>query len=78
MVVMMLLVIFFVFGLFCSSVMGIKFFIGIIVGFVFYVLNIIFGNMILVFMWILIFIGVFILSLICLIIVWWLLVKKWD
>ena len=54
------------------------FFIGIIAGFVFYVSNITFGNMTLVFTWIPTFIGALIPSLICLTIVWWLLAKKRD
>ena len=44
----------------------------------FYVSNITFGNMTLVFAWIPTFIGALIPSLICLTIVWWLLAKKRD
>lgn len=78
MAVMMLLAISFVFGPLRSSAMGTKLFIGIIAGFVFYVSNITFGNMTLVFSWIPVFIGALIPSLLCLIIVWWLLAKKRD
>ena len=78
MAVMMLLAISFVFGPLRSSAMGTKLFIGIIAGFVFYVSNITFGNMTLVFTWIPTFIGALIPSLICLTIVWWLLAKKRD
>ena len=78
MAVMMLLAISFVFGPLRSSAMGTKLFIGIIAGFVFYVSNITFGNMTLVFAWIPTFIGALIPSLICLTIVWWLLAKKRD
>lgn len=78
MAVMMLLAISFVFGPLRSSAMGTKLFIGIIASFVFYVSNITFGNMTLVFTWIPTFIGALIPSLICLTIVWWLLAKKRD
>ncbi|SUT86737.1 permease [Actinobacillus ureae] len=78
MAVMMLLAISFVFGPLRSSAMGTKLFIGIIAGFVFYVSNIVFGNMTLVFSWIPVAIGALIPSLICLSIVWWLLTKKRD
>lgn len=78
MAVMMLLAISFIFGPLRSSAMGTKLFIGIIAGFVFYVSNIVFGNMTLVFSWLPVAIGALIPSLICLLIVWWLLTKKRD
>ncbi|AKO45054.1 LPS export ABC transporter permease LptG [[Haemophilus] ducreyi] len=78
MAVMMLLAISFIFGPLRSSAMGTKLFIGIIAGFIFYVSNIVFGNMTLVFSWLPIAIGALIPSLICLAIVWWLLTKKRD
>ncbi|QIW15669.1 lipopolysaccharide ABC transporter permease LptG [Pasteurellaceae bacterium RH1A] len=78
MAVMMLLAISFIFGPLRSSTMGAKVVIGIIAGFVFYVANIVFGNMSLIATWLPVSIGTLIPSLLCLIIVWWLLSKKRD
>lgn len=78
MAVMMLLAISFIFGPLRSSTMGAKIVIGIIAGFVFYVANIVFGNLSLVVSWLPVAVGALIPSLICLSIVWWLLNKKRD
>lgn len=78
MAVMMLLAISFIFGPLRSSAMGFKIVIGVIAGFSFYVANIVFGNLTLVFSWIPIYISALIPSLITLMIVWWLLNKKRD
>ena len=78
MAVMMLLAISFIFGPLRSSTMGAKIVIGIVAGFVFYVANIVFGNMSLVVAWLPTFIGALIPSLLCLSVVWWLLNKKRD
>lgn len=78
MVVMMLLAISFIFGPLRSSAMGLKIVIGVIAGFSFYVANIVFGNLTLVVSWLPIAISALIPSIICLIIVWWLLNKKRD
>lgn len=78
MAVMMLLAISFIFGPLRSSTMGAKIVIGIVAGFVFYVANIVFGNMSLVVTWLPTFIGALIPSLLCLSVVWWLLNKKRD
>lgn len=76
--VMMLLAISFIFGPLRSSTMGAKIVIGILAGFVFYVANIVFGNLSLVFSWLPVPVGALIPSLICLSVVWWLLNKKRD
>ena len=78
MAVMMLLAISFIFGPLRSSTMGAKIVIGIVAGFMFYVANIVFGNMSLIATWLPVSIGALIPSLICLSIVWWLLTKKRD
>lgn len=78
MAVMMLLAISFIFGPLRSSTMGAKIVIGILAGFVFYVSDIVFGNLSLVFSWLPVPIGALIPSLICLSVVWWLLNKKRD
>ncbi|MDH2924230.1 lipopolysaccharide export system permease protein [Nicoletella semolina] len=76
MAVMMLLAISFIFGPLRSSTMGAKIVIGILAGFVFYVSNIVFGNLSLVFSWLPVAFGSLLPSLICLSVVWWLLVRK--
>ena len=78
MAVMMLLAISFIFGPLRSSTMGAKIVIGILAGFVFYVSDIVFGNLSLVFSWLPVPVGALIPSLICLSVVWWLLNKKRD
>lgn len=78
MAVMMLLAISFIFGPLRSSTMGAKIVIGIIAGFAFYVSNIVFGNLSLVVSWLPVAIGSLIPSLLCLVVVWWLLSKKRD
>ncbi|MDD2157250.1 LPS export ABC transporter permease LptG [Glaesserella parasuis] len=78
MAVMMLLAISFIFGPLRSSTMGAKIVIGILTGFVFYVANIVFGNLSLVVSWLPVPIGALIPSLLCLSVVWWLLNKKRD
>ncbi len=78
MAVMMLLAISFIFGPLRSSTMGAKIVIGILAGFVFYVSDIVFGNLSLVFSWLPVPVGALIPSLICLSAVWWLLNKKRD
>lgn len=78
MVVMMLLAISFIFGPLRSSTMGAKTVIGIIAGFAFYVANIVFGNLTLVFSWLPVQFSALIPSLITVSIVWWLLSKKRD
>lgn len=78
MAVMMLLAISFIFGPLRSSTMGAKIVIGILAGFVFYVSDIVFGNLSLVFSWLPVPIGALIPSLLCLSVVWWLLNKKRD
>ncbi|MDG6276538.1 LPS export ABC transporter permease LptG [Glaesserella parasuis] len=78
MAVMMLLAISFIFGPLRSSTMGAKILIGILAGFVFYVANIVFGNLSLVVSWLPVPIGALIPSLLCLSVVWWLLNKKRD
>ncbi|KAE9533221.1 lipopolysaccharide ABC transporter permease LptG [Ursidibacter arcticus] len=78
MAVMMLLAISFIFGPLRSSTMGAKIVIGILAGFVFYVANIVFGNLSLVVSWLPVPLGALTPSLICLMIVWWLLGKKRD
>lgn len=78
MAVMMLLAISFIFGPLRSSTMGAKIVIGILAGFVFYVANIVFGNLSLVVSWLPVPIGALIPSLLCLSVVWWLLNKKRD
>ncbi|AUI65228.1 MULTISPECIES: LPS export ABC transporter permease LptG [Glaesserella] len=78
MAVMMLLAISFIFGPLRSSTMGAKIVIGILAGFVFYVANIVFGNLSLVVSWLPVPIGALTPSLLCLIVVWWLLNKKRD
>lgn len=78
MAVMMLLAISFIFGPLRSSTTGAKIVIGIIAGFVFYVTNVVFGNLSLVVSWLPIYIGALIPSLLSLSIVWWLLIKKRD
>ncbi|KMK51527.1 lipopolysaccharide ABC transporter permease [[Actinobacillus] muris] len=78
MAVMMLLAISFIFGPLRSSTMGAKIVIGIIAGFVFYVANIVFGNLSLVVSWLPVAVGALIPSLLCLTIIWWLLTKKRD
>ena len=52
--------------------------IGIVAGFMFYVANIVFGNLSLIATWLPVAIGALIPSLLCLVIVWWLLSKKRD
>ncbi|MDG6297514.1 LPS export ABC transporter permease LptG [Glaesserella parasuis] len=78
MAVMMLLAISFIFGPLRSSTMGAKIVIGILAGFVFYVANIVFGNLSLIVSWLPVPIGALIPSLLCLSVVWWLLNKKRD
>ena len=78
MAVMMLLAISFIFGPLRSSTMGANMLIGIIVGFAFYVSNIVFGNLSLVATWLPVFVGALLPSLLCLTIIWWLLTKKRD
>ncbi len=78
MAVMMLLAISFIFGPLRSSTTGAKIVIGIIAGFVFYVTNVVFGNLSLVVSWLPIYIGALIPSILSLTIVWWLLTKKRD
>ncbi|MDG6408456.1 LPS export ABC transporter permease LptG [Glaesserella parasuis] len=78
MAVMMLLAISFIFGPLRSSTMGTKIVIGILAGFVFYVANIVFGNLSLIVSWLPVPIGALIPSLLCLSVVWWLLNKKRD
>ncbi|QLB20478.1 lipopolysaccharide ABC transporter permease LptG [Vespertiliibacter pulmonis] len=78
MAVMMLLAISFIFGPLRSSTMGAKIVIGILAGFVFYVSNIVFGNLSLVVSWIPVPVGAITPSLLCLLIIWWLLGKKRD
>ncbi|MDP0309676.1 LPS export ABC transporter permease LptG [Glaesserella parasuis] len=78
MAVMMLLAISFIFGPLRSSTMGAKILIGILAGFVFYVANIVFGNLSLIVSWLPVPIGALIPSLLCLSVVWWLLNKKRD
>ena len=78
MAVMMLLAISFIFGPLRSSTMGAKIVIGIIAGFAFYVSNIVFGNLSLVLSWLPVPVGALIPSILCIIIVWWLLSKKRD
>ncbi|WP_373768064.1 LPS export ABC transporter permease LptG [Glaesserella sp.] len=78
MAVMMLLAISFIFGPLRSSTMGAKIVIGILAGFVFYVANIVFGNLSLVVSWLPVPIGALTPSLLCLCAVWWLLNKKRD
>lgn len=78
MAVMMLLAISFIFGPLRSSTMGAKIVIGILAGFVFYVSNIVFGNLSLVVSWIPVPLGAITPSLLCLLIIWWLLGKKRD
>lgn len=78
MAVMMLLAISFIFGPLRSSTMGAKIVIGILAGFVFYVANIVFGNLSLVASWLPVPLGALTPSLLCLMIVWWLLSKKRD
>ncbi|HDL3484076.1 TPA: LptF/LptG family permease, partial [Mannheimia haemolytica] len=78
MAVMMLLAISFIFGPLRSSTMGAKIVIGIVAGFMFYVANIVFGNLSLIATWLPVPVGALIPSLLCLIIVWWLLSKKRD
>lgn len=78
MAVMMLLAISFIFGPLRSSTMGAKIVIGILAGFVFYVSNIVFGNLSLVVSWLPVPLGALTPSLLCLLIVWWLLSKKRD
>ncbi|MDG6472319.1 LPS export ABC transporter permease LptG [Glaesserella parasuis] len=78
MAVMMLLAISFIFGPLRSSTMGAKIVIGILAGFIFYVANIVFGNLSLVVSWLPVPIGALIPSLLCLSVVWWLLNKKRD
>lgn len=76
MAVMMLLAISFIFGPLRSSTMGAKIVIGILAGFVFYVANIVFGNLSLVVPWLPVPLGAITPSLLSLLIVWWLLSKK--
>lgn len=78
MAVMMLLAISFIFGPLRSSTMGAKVVIGIIAGFAFYVANIVFGNLSLVVSWLPVPLGALTPSILCLMIVWWLLSKKRD
>lgn len=78
MVVMMLLAISFIFGPLRSSAMGLKIVIGVIAGFSFYVANIVFGNLTLVVSWLPVAISALIPSIVCILIVWWLLSKKRD
>lgn len=78
MMVMMLLAISFIFGPLRSTTSGAKIIIGIIAGFAFYIANTIFGNISLVIDWLPVAIGAIIPSLICIVIVWWLLAKKRD
>lgn len=78
MAVMMLLAISFIFGPLRSSTMGAKIVIGIVAGFMFYVANIVFGNLSLIATWLPVPVGALIPSLLCLVIVWWLLSKKRD
>ncbi|QGM81331.1 LPS export ABC transporter permease LptG [Otariodibacter oris] len=78
MAMMMLLAISFIFGPLRSSTMGAKIVIGILAGFVFYVSDIVFGNLSLVITWLPIQIATLLPSILCLIIVWWLLNKKRD
>lgn len=78
MAVMMLLAISFIFGPLRSSTMGAKIVIGILAGFVFYVANIVFGNLSLVIPWMPVPLGALSPSLLCILIVWWLLSKKRD
>lgn len=78
MAVMMLVAISFIFGPLRSSTMGAKIVIGILAGFVFYVANIVFGNLSFVVSWLPVPIGALIPSLLCLSVVWWLLNKKRD
>lgn len=78
MAVMMLLAISFIFGPLRSSTMGAKIVIGILAGFVFYVSNIVFGNLSLVVSWIPVPVGAITPSLLCLLVIWWLLGKKRD
>ncbi|MDH2999111.1 lipopolysaccharide ABC transporter permease LptG [Pasteurellaceae bacterium LFhippo2] len=78
MAVMMLLAISFIFGPLRSSTMGAKVVIGILAGFIFYVANIVFGNLSLVISWLPVAIGALIPSVLCVTIVWWLLNKKRD
>lgn len=78
MMVMMLLAISFIFGPLRSSTMGAKIVIGIVAGFVFYVANIVFGNLTLVFSWLPVAFSSLIPSIITLCAVWWLLAKKRD
>lgn len=78
MAMMMLLAISFIFGPLRSSTTGAKIVIGIVAGFVFYVSNIVFGNLSLVLSWMPVWLGALIPSVICLIVVWWLLSKKRD
>lgn len=76
MAVMMLLAISFIFGPLRSSTMGAKIVIGILAGFVFYVANIVFGNLSLVVPWLPVPLGAITPSLLSLLMVWWLLAKK--
>lgn len=78
MAMMMLLAISFIFGPLRSSTMGAKMVIGILAGFMFYVANIVFGNLSLVASWLPVPLGALTPSLLCLLIVWWLLGKKRD
>ncbi len=78
MAVMMLLALSFIFGPLRSSTMGAKIVIGIIAGFAFYVSDIVFGNISLVFSNVPVALGALLPSLLCLSIVWWLLSKKRD
>lgn len=78
MAVMMLLAISFIFGPLRSSAMGFKIVIGVIAGFSFYVANIVFGNLTLVVSWLPVAISALIPSIVCILIVWWLLSKKRD
>ncbi|AHG81327.1 Lipopolysaccharide export system permease protein lptG [Bibersteinia trehalosi USDA-ARS-USMARC-188] len=78
MAVMMLLAISFIFGPLRSSAMGLKIVIGVIAGFSFYVANIVFGNLTLVVSWLPVAISALIPSIVCILIVWWLLSKKRD
>ncbi|AHG86863.1 lipopolysaccharide ABC transporter permease LptG [Bibersteinia trehalosi] len=78
MAIMMLLAISFIFGPLRSSAMGLKIVIGVIAGFSFYVANIVFGNLTLVVSWLPVAISALIPSIVCILIVWWLLSKKRD
>ncbi|MBR0573892.1 LPS export ABC transporter permease LptG [Pasteurella atlantica] len=78
MAVMMLLAMSFIFGPLRSSTTGAKVVIGIIAGFIFYVTNIVFGNLSLVVSWLPIVVGALVPSILSLTVVWWLLTKKRD